>query len=102
MSSLTFRSGTIAADGSVTRRSDRSSCLESPESAARLSAPDGDDIELMFKPDEDISERVIFPVTDSQSNGIEDARFVEFVDEGRKTLLRDLHGLQRAGRSVPS
>ena len=27
-------------------------------------------------PDEDISERVIFPVTDAQSNGIEDARFV--------------------------
>ena len=40
---------------------------------------------LIFKPDEDISERVIFPVTESQSNGIEDARFVEFSDGGRKT-----------------
>ena len=40
---------------------------------------------MIFKPDEDISERVIFPVTESQSNGIEDARFVEFNDGGRKT-----------------
>ena len=29
----------------------------------------------MFEPDQDISERVIFPVTGSQSNGIEDARY---------------------------
>ena len=42
-------------------------------------------MEVIFKPDEDISERVIFPVTESQSNGIEDARFVEFSDGGRKT-----------------
>jgi predicted GH43/DUF377 family glycosyl hydrolase len=33
---------------------------------------------LIFKAEEHISERVIFPVTASQSNGIEDARFVEF------------------------
>ena len=39
-----------------------------------------------FRPDEDISERVIFPVTLSQSNGIEDARFVEFKDGGRTTF----------------
>jgi predicted GH43/DUF377 family glycosyl hydrolase len=31
------------------------------------------------------SERVIFPVTESQLNGIEDARFVEFSDGARKT-----------------
>ena len=34
------------------------------------------------QPDEDISERVIFPVTEAQSNGIEDARFVEFSGDG--------------------
>ena len=38
-------------------------------------------------PDEDLSERVIFPITDAQANGIEDARFVEFEDEGRKTFF---------------
>ena len=36
------------------------------------------------QPPRNISERVIFPVTASQSNGIEDARFVEFDDDGRK------------------
>jgi hypothetical protein len=35
----------------------------------------GDEIEVVFEPDQDISERVIFPVTGSQSNGIEDARY---------------------------
>jgi predicted GH43/DUF377 family glycosyl hydrolase len=44
----------------------------------------GDRINLVFRPDEDISERVIFPVLPSQSNGIEDARFVEFNDDGQK------------------
>ena len=59
-------------------RSDGAACLESPELSSRTSGPDGDDVEVTFKPDEDISERVIFPVTESQSNGIEDARFVQF------------------------
>ena len=47
---------------------------------------DGEDVEVVFKPEEHLSERVIFPVTDSQSNGIEDARFVEFQDGGRNTF----------------
>ena len=41
--------------------------------------------EVTFKAGEDISERVIFPVTAAQSNGIEDARFVAFEDEGKLT-----------------
>ena len=83
VSSLTFRSGSIAADGSVTV--DPTARLASiPKVHNRTSGPDGDDVEVIFKPDEDISERVIFPVTESQSNGIEDARFVEFDEGGRK------------------
>jgi predicted GH43/DUF377 family glycosyl hydrolase len=39
---------------------------------------------VAFGPDEELSERVIFPVTNSQSNGIEDARFVEFHDAGQR------------------
>ena len=31
-------------------------------------------MEVLFWPDDDLSERVIFPVTDAQANGIEDAR----------------------------
>jgi predicted GH43/DUF377 family glycosyl hydrolase len=85
ISSLTFRSGAIAADGSVTI--DPTARLASvPRVKSRIPGPDGDELELVFKPDEDISERVIFPVTESQSNGIEDARFVEFRDGGQKTF----------------
>jgi predicted GH43/DUF377 family glycosyl hydrolase len=84
VSSLTFRTGTIAADGSLTV--DPAARLASiPRISDRGSGPDGDRVELIFKPEEDLSERVIFPVTESQSNGIEDARFVEFEDGDRKT-----------------
>jgi len=37
--------------------------------------------EITFSLDTDISERVIFPVSDHESNGIEDARFVKFIDD---------------------
>ena len=37
--------------------------------------------EVQFTPESDLSERVLFPVTPSQSNGIEDARFVLFRNE---------------------
>ena len=85
ISSLTFRSGSIAADGRVII--DPTARLASiPRVRNRISGPDGDGVEITFTPDEHISERVIFPVTDSQSNGIEDARFVEFDDSGRKTF----------------
>src|SRR4030088_3766856 len=84
VSSLTFRSGPIAADGSLTV-DPTARLASSPRISRRVSAPDGDHIELTFNPEEELSERVIFPVTESQSNGIEDARFVEFSDGARKT-----------------
>ena len=84
VSSLTFRGGTFAADGSLTV-DPTARLASSPRICNRVSGPDGDHVELNFNPEEELSERVIFPVTDSQSNGIEDARFVEFADEGRKT-----------------
>jgi len=37
--------------------------------------------EVIFRPDQPISERVIFPVSENESAGIEDARFVRFVDD---------------------
>jgi predicted GH43/DUF377 family glycosyl hydrolase len=37
--------------------------------------------DLQFKHDSDITERVIFPISDSESRGIEDARFVRFIDD---------------------
>jgi predicted GH43/DUF377 family glycosyl hydrolase len=42
--------------------------------------------EVQFSPESRLSERVLFPVTPSQSNGIEDARFVRFQnDDGTHT-----------------
>lgn len=44
--------------------------------------------ELQFPPDSLLSERVIFPVTRTEKNGIEDARFVKFVeDDGSYTYI---------------
>ncbi len=37
--------------------------------------------EVQFRPDQQISERIIFPATPSQRNGIEDARFVCFQND---------------------
>jgi predicted GH43/DUF377 family glycosyl hydrolase len=84
VSSLTFRAGTITKDGSVTI--DPTARLAAMPRIVSIVpwAADGQ-TEVTFKAGEDISERVIFPVTAAQSNGIEDARFVAFEDEGKLT-----------------
>ena len=85
ISSLTFRSGCIAADGSVSV--DPTARLAAvPKIRSRMPTTSGDEVEVIFGPEEELSERVIFPITNSQSNGIEDARFVEFNDDGQKTF----------------
>jgi predicted GH43/DUF377 family glycosyl hydrolase len=42
--------------------------------------------EVIFRPDEQISERVIFPVSENESAGIEDARFVRFTDDDKSVV----------------
>jgi predicted GH43/DUF377 family glycosyl hydrolase len=37
--------------------------------------------EILFRPDHQISERVLFPRSESESGGIEDARFVRFIED---------------------
>ena len=37
--------------------------------------------EVVYSPDQPLSERIIFPHAPNESNGIEDARFVRFVDD---------------------
>ena len=82
---MTFRSGTIAADGAVSV--DPTARLATvPKILTTRQGIGGDEVDVLFGPDEELSERVIFPITASQSNGIEDARFVEFDDEGKKTF----------------
>jgi predicted GH43/DUF377 family glycosyl hydrolase len=84
VSSLTFRAGAIAADGGISV-DPTARLATSPRITHRTAGPVGDEVEFAFEPAPDISERVIFPVTESQSNGIEDARFVQFSDGGRTT-----------------
>jgi predicted GH43/DUF377 family glycosyl hydrolase len=42
--------------------------------------------EIEFSLDSAISERVIFPISDSEKNGIEDARFVKFTEDNGDTI----------------
>jgi predicted GH43/DUF377 family glycosyl hydrolase len=99
ISSLTFRSGAVAADGNVS--------VDLPVRLASLPLVSGltpaavpERAELEFRAEEDISERVIFPVLPSQSNGIEDARFVEFTDGGEKIFYATYTAY--TGRSIRS
>ncbi len=42
--------------------------------------------EILFRAEHQISERVIFPVSESESGGIEDARFVRFVEDNGEVI----------------
>jgi predicted GH43/DUF377 family glycosyl hydrolase len=85
ISSLTFRSGTIAADGNVAI--DPTVRLAAvPKVNSRIPGPNGDIVDVVFESEDHLSERVIFPITDAQFNGIEDARFVEFDEDERRTF----------------
>jgi len=58
VSSLTFRAGTIAADGSLSV--DPTARLASrPRIGYRIPGPIGDEVEVIFEPDEDVSERIV-------------------------------------------
>lgn len=43
--------------------------------------------DVQFSHDSDITERVIFPVSESESRGIEDARFVRFTDDDKSEKI---------------
>lgn len=99
VSSLTFRAGTIDVDGNVAV--DPTARLASaPRVMDRTARPEGDDVELEFESDTELSERVIFPVTEPQVNGIEDARFVEFEHNGRRTFYATFTAY--SGRTIRS
>lgn len=98
ISSLTFRSGVISADGNVTV--DPPARLATVPQTRTPLAPDAESVELIFRAEEDLSERVIFPVLSSQSNGIEDARFVEFEEAGERTYYATYTAY--TGRSIRS
>jgi predicted GH43/DUF377 family glycosyl hydrolase len=99
VSSMTFRSGQIGADGRV--RIDPSARLAGlPDIVRRTDGLDGEEVNLQFDTAWDLSERVIFPVTLRQVNGLEDARFVAFTDAGKTTYLATYTAYD--GRSIRS
>ena len=86
ISSITFRTGTFDLSNNIRlddpgdfimlptvreKRTDEDTRKRHNKSARPVN-------ELFFDKRFDLSERVIFPLTESESNGIEDARFVEF------------------------
>lgn len=78
ISSIVFRSGVIGNDGSVVLDVS-SKYAELPE--VRRHSPEDSNYSVHFRQDQKISERVIFPVLKNESKGIEDVRFVRFVDD---------------------
>jgi hypothetical protein len=80
ISAITFRSGVIAADGQV-RLEPVSPFVQ--EGVITPAARTGD-YTVTYGPDTGISERLLFPVTGPESNGLEDARFVAFDDDGQR------------------
>ncbi len=86
ISSLTFRSGVIDAAGHVSlvptaRLATMGKVISREQGAA------GETCVISFAPQEELSERVIFPITLTQQNGIEDARFVAFEDAGATRFI---------------
>ena len=57
--------------------------------------------EILFRPDYQISERVIFPVSESESKGIEDARFVRFVDDDGSVIYYATYTAYNGERILP-
>ncbi|KQN74657.1 glycoside hydrolase family 130 protein [Devosia sp. Leaf64] len=95
VSSLTFRAGTITEDGSVSI--DPTARLAATSKLPKDFDPAIDQpVEVSFDTG-DISERVLFPVTAAQSNGIEDARFVLFEDGDRSTYYATYTAYSSAG-----
>jgi predicted GH43/DUF377 family glycosyl hydrolase len=84
ISSLTFCTGIVDDNGQV-RINTPARLASLPTIDERSDGVHGESVRLHFDGDFEIEERVIFPLTASQAHGIEDARFVEFNDDGART-----------------
>lgn len=80
ISSIEFRSGIIDKDCNFTF----DEVSRFAEKAMVCNNESCNDYELKFMPQEDISEKVLFPASKNDSNGIEDARFVKFKDDNNE------------------
>lgn len=88
ISSITFRTGIMMADGSVVVDAPSARAVSPRITTIPGGAPDDPGIRLFCQESHDVSETVIFPVTAHQRHGIEDLRLVRFVDDdGNVTYL---------------
>ena len=81
ISSIVFREGVL----------DNHNNISLEESGKFISSPDkittspGSEYEIVYSREVPLSERIIFPYSPAESNGVEDARFVGFSDEDGNT-----------------
>jgi len=88
ISSITFRTGMVAADGTITVDPASTHAVSPRIKPIPGGAPDDPGVRLFCEESRDLSETVIFPITDRQRHGIEDLRLVRFVDDdGNVTYL---------------
>jgi predicted GH43/DUF377 family glycosyl hydrolase len=81
ISSITFRTGLVLADGSVTIDEPSAQAVSPRIKFIPGGAPDDPGVRLFCDESRDLSETVIFPITDHQRHGIEDLRLVRFADD---------------------
>ena len=81
VSSIEFRAGTIGGNGEIAL-DPTSSCVAAAEIAPSARYKKKKVVYAIdFPPTSSLDERAIFPVSSNESNGIEDARFVRFVED---------------------
>ena len=85
ISSIIFTSGIID-ENNIVKLDERSNFVTNPEKINNNLPGNNDLYEIEYSREIPLSERIIFPHSPFESNGIEDARFVEFYDDnGERT-----------------
>ncbi len=81
VSSITFRTGTCAADGSIVLDAPGLQAIAPRIEIIPGGAPDDPGVRLTCDDAQDLSQTVLFPITMRQRHGIEDLRLVRFTDD---------------------
>lgn len=81
VSSITFRTGIVHRDHRIELSPSVGFLTEPRQVANPDHDPNSSSYEVQFSADLELSQRILFPKTPSQRNGIEDARFVRFVND---------------------
>lgn len=79
ISSIVFRTGIV--DGNADIVFDDISRFAETPLIRKVTSKEDSEYMVEFQTNQELSERVIFPVLKNESNGIEDARFVRFIDD---------------------